>query len=94
MCDINRITSTYKSWLYQDMLCKPEEMVLHRPHHHGGLGLQEADDLLGTAVGLDEDARECNAQSHRDDVGEHTEGADQGDSTVSKPAEGYFGGGD
>ena len=21
------------------MLAKPEEMVLHRPHHHGGLGL-------------------------------------------------------
>ena len=38
-CDIKKITSTYKSWLYQDMLAKPEEMVLHRPHHHGGLGL-------------------------------------------------------
>ena len=38
-CDIKNITSSCKSWLYQDMLAKPEEMVLHRPHHQGGLGL-------------------------------------------------------
>ena len=39
MHDIQNITSSYKSWLYQDMLIKPEEMVLHRPHNQGGLGL-------------------------------------------------------
>ena len=39
VCDIQNITSTYKSWLYQDMLIKPEEMILHRPHNQGGLGL-------------------------------------------------------
>ena len=38
-CDIVKITSLCKSWLYQDMLAKPEEMILHRPHHQGGLGL-------------------------------------------------------
>ena len=38
-CDIVKITSLCKSWLYQDMLAKPEEMVLHRPHQQGGLGL-------------------------------------------------------
>jgi hypothetical protein len=39
VCDIENITKSCKSWLYQDMLAKPEPMVLHRPHHHGGLGL-------------------------------------------------------
>ena len=39
VCDIKSITSSIKSWLYQDMLVKPEEMVLHRPHLHGGLCL-------------------------------------------------------
>ena len=39
VCDIKSITSSYKSWLYQDTLAKPEEMVLHRPHNHGGLGI-------------------------------------------------------
>jgi hypothetical protein len=39
VCDIKRITSTCKSWLYQDMFAKPEEMVIHRPHDYGGLGL-------------------------------------------------------
>ena len=39
VCDINSITSSCKSWLYQDMLAKPEEMILHRPYSHGGLGL-------------------------------------------------------
>ena len=38
-CDITNITKTYKSWLYQDMFAKPEEMILHRPQHYGGLGL-------------------------------------------------------
>ena len=37
VCDI---TSSCKSWLYQDMLTKPEEMLLHRPPSYGGLGLQ------------------------------------------------------
>ena len=39
VCDLKSITSTCKSWLYQDMLIKPEEMLLHRPSHYGGLGL-------------------------------------------------------
>ena len=39
VCDIKNITSSCKSWLYQDMFAKPEEMLLHRPHHYGGLGL-------------------------------------------------------
>ena len=38
-CDISNITKTYKSWLYQDMFAKPEEIMLHRPHHYGGLDL-------------------------------------------------------
>ena len=40
ICDTKNITSSCKSWLYQDMFAKPEEMLLHRPLHHGGLGLQ------------------------------------------------------
>jgi hypothetical protein len=38
-CDVKKISSACKSWLYQDRYAKPEEIVLHRPHHHGGLGL-------------------------------------------------------
>ena len=37
--DINKITCKIKSWLYQDQLEKPEEVVLYRSIHHGGLGL-------------------------------------------------------
>ena len=40
VCDIKAITSSCKSWLYQDMFAKPEEMVLHRPPSYSGLGLQ------------------------------------------------------
>ena len=39
VCDIKKITSSCKSWLYQDMFAKPEEKILHRPHHYGGLGM-------------------------------------------------------
>ena len=39
--DINSLTSKGKSWLFQDMLEKPEPMVLFRPIHMGGLGLHE-----------------------------------------------------
>ena len=39
VCDLNSISSSCKSWLYQDMLIKPEEMLLHRPPSYGGLGL-------------------------------------------------------
>jgi hypothetical protein len=39
VCDIKSITSNCKSWLYQDMFAKPEEMILHRPHYYGGLGM-------------------------------------------------------
>ena len=37
--DITCISSKIKSWLFQDQLEKPEEMVLHRPIQMGGLGL-------------------------------------------------------
>ena len=37
--DISAITTSVKSWLYKDQLEKPEEIVLHRPITHGGLGL-------------------------------------------------------
>ena len=40
MIDITKVTSNGKSWLFQDQLEKPEEMILHRPIHMGGLGLQ------------------------------------------------------
>ena len=39
VCDLKNISSSCKSWLYQDMLIKPEEMLLHRPPSYGGLGL-------------------------------------------------------
>ena len=37
--DVNKITSSAKSWLYADMLLKPEEIVLHRSVSSGGLAL-------------------------------------------------------
>ena len=37
--DITKISSSAKSWLYGDMLLKPEEIVLHRPVSYGGLSL-------------------------------------------------------
>ena len=37
--DINAINSQAKSWLYQDCLEKPNELVLHRDVADGGLGL-------------------------------------------------------
>ena len=37
--DHTSVTSKVKSWLYQDQLLKPEEMVLHRPISMGGLQL-------------------------------------------------------
>ena len=37
--DVNAITSSIKSWVYKDQLEKPEEIILHRPVTHGGLGL-------------------------------------------------------
>ena len=39
--DITSLTSKAKSWLFQDMLEKPEPMILYRPIHMGGLGLHE-----------------------------------------------------
>ena len=38
-CDITKINSLIKSWLFADQLEKPEETVLHRPRKLGGLGL-------------------------------------------------------
>ena len=37
--DFSKITSIAKSWMYGDMLLKPEEIVLYRPVQSGGLGL-------------------------------------------------------
>ena len=37
--DITNLTSSVKSWLFQDILEKPAEMVLYRPIERGGLGL-------------------------------------------------------
>ena len=37
--DISSVTSKVKSWLFQDQLEKPEEMILFRPITFGGLGL-------------------------------------------------------
>ena len=38
--DILKINSNIKSWLYSDMLEKPEELVMNRPRNKGGLGVQ------------------------------------------------------
>ena len=37
--DCDAITSAVKGWLYQDMLLKPQEMLLFREVHDGGLGM-------------------------------------------------------
>ena len=37
--DVMKITSMAKSWLYGDMLLKPEEVLLHRPVTAGGLSV-------------------------------------------------------
>ena len=39
LLDITAINSKVKSWLYGDLLLKPEEMILFRPPCQGGLGL-------------------------------------------------------
>ena len=39
VCDLTKISSHIKSWLYADQLEKPEEVVLYRSRKHGGLGL-------------------------------------------------------
>ena len=39
VADVSSITSKVKSWLFQDQLEKPEEMILFRPISMGGLGL-------------------------------------------------------
>jgi hypothetical protein len=33
------ITSSIKSWLYADLLLKPEELIMYRPASYGGLGI-------------------------------------------------------
>jgi hypothetical protein len=38
-CDFKKINSACKSWLYQDKFAKANEMVLHRHHSYGRLGL-------------------------------------------------------
>ena len=37
--DAAKMTSSIKSWLYTDLLEKPEELVLFRPRSEGGLGV-------------------------------------------------------
>ena len=37
--DVTKLNSLIKSWLYADMLEKPEELAMHRPRVHGGLGV-------------------------------------------------------
>jgi hypothetical protein len=37
--DSNAITSNIKSWLYQEMILKPQEIMLYRPVDQGGLGM-------------------------------------------------------
>ena len=37
--DITKITSLIKSWLYADLLLKPEEIIMYRPSSIGGLGI-------------------------------------------------------
>ena len=39
LCDLNKISSNVKAWLFADQLEKPEEFILHRPRKLGGLGL-------------------------------------------------------
>ena len=39
LCNLSKISSSIKSWLFADQLEKPEEMILHRPRKHGGLAL-------------------------------------------------------
>ena len=39
VCDLTKIASNVKSWLFADQLEKPEEAVLHRHRKLGGLGL-------------------------------------------------------
>ena len=39
VCDLTKISSHIKSWLYADQLEKPEEVVLYRSRKLGGLGL-------------------------------------------------------
>ena len=41
--DVNKITSLVKSWLYQDQLLKPEELVMHRHPSAGGLGVHHVE---------------------------------------------------
>ena len=39
VCDITKISSYMKSWLYADQLEKPEDIVVYRSRNMGGLGL-------------------------------------------------------
>ena len=39
--DITNIKKSIKSWLYADMLFKPEEMTMVRPAQYGGLGVHD-----------------------------------------------------
>ena len=37
--DLQKITCSIKSWIYADLLVKPEEIVLYQARIHGVLGL-------------------------------------------------------
>ena len=48
--DVNKIKSSIKSWLYGDMLLKPEEMIMSRSASVGGLGVHNV--ALKSLAGL------------------------------------------
>ena len=37
--DIKKLSSSVKSWLYADLLEKPEELLMYRPRKAGGLSV-------------------------------------------------------
>ena len=43
VCDVTAITKQVKSWLYSDMLEKPEHLTLYRNVEDGGLGLHNVE---------------------------------------------------
>ena len=62
VCDIKKITSCVKSWLFVDMLFKPEESTIYRSALQGRLGAHNVENkaLAGLIRSFMETA--CNAQ--------------------------------
>ena len=63
--DVTKIMSSIKSWLYGDMLLKPEEIIMTRPPSQGGLGVHHVKmkALAGLITTFLETA--CNPKFHR-----------------------------